>query len=247
MVFITGDTHGNFRRFTPDNFPEQKNLTKDDYVIICGDFGLWHDTPEEGYWFDWLHGKPFTTLFVDGNHENYDRLNAFPVTEWHGGQVHFVRPSIIHLMRGQVFEIDGSRFFTMGGAASHDIDAGILEYDDPQFDIKRRALDKQMALYRVNHISWWKEEMPSDIEYARAVKTLEANNWQVDYIITHCCPSSISDILGAGHYQPDRLTNFLETVKQRVEFKEWFFGHYHDDRPIGQQFCCLYKAIIELD
>lgn len=38
MVFATGDTHGNFLRFRPENFPEQKNMTKSDYVIICGDY-----------------------------------------------------------------------------------------------------------------------------------------------------------------------------------------------------------------
>ncbi len=38
MIYITGDTHGEFgRRFNTDVFPEQKEMTKDDYVIICGD------------------------------------------------------------------------------------------------------------------------------------------------------------------------------------------------------------------
>ena len=76
---------------------------------------------------DWLEGKPFTTLFVDGNHENFDRLYAYPVEEWHGGKVHKIRPSVIHMMRGQVFAIDGKSVFTFGGASSHDIDGGILE------------------------------------------------------------------------------------------------------------------------
>ena len=41
-IYITGDTHGDFRRFSADNFPEGKTLTKKDYVIICGDFGgIW--------------------------------------------------------------------------------------------------------------------------------------------------------------------------------------------------------------
>lgn len=40
MIYVTGDIHGNPRRFNTDNFPEQKEMTKDDYVIILGDFGL---------------------------------------------------------------------------------------------------------------------------------------------------------------------------------------------------------------
>lgn len=73
MVFATGDTHGNFLRFRPENFPEQKNMTKSDYVIICGDFGgVWDGSRKERQTLDWLESLPFTVLFVSGNHENSD-------------------------------------------------------------------------------------------------------------------------------------------------------------------------------
>ncbi len=39
MIFITGDCHGKFDKFDLNNFPEQAELTKEDYVLICGDFG----------------------------------------------------------------------------------------------------------------------------------------------------------------------------------------------------------------
>lgn len=126
MIFITGDTHGGFQRFSVDNFPQQKQMDRDDYVIITGDFGgVWDDSPKEAYWLKRLEEKPFTTLFADGNHENFDRLNEFPVQQWHGGKVHCIRPHILHLMRGQIFEINGITFFTMGGASSHDIQDGV--------------------------------------------------------------------------------------------------------------------------
>ena len=61
-------------------------------MIICGDFGgLWDGGQKDQHWLDWLAEKPFTTLFVDGNHENFDLLNALPEKEWHGGRVHEVR------------------------------------------------------------------------------------------------------------------------------------------------------------
>lgn len=85
MIYITGDCHREFGRFSTKNFPEQKEMTKDDFVIICGDFGgIWDkdkESKEEKYYLDWLAGKPFTTLFVDGNHENFDRLYSYPVVE----------------------------------------------------------------------------------------------------------------------------------------------------------------------
>lgn len=95
-IFITGDTHGDFRRFRTDIFYEQKELAKEDLVLICGDFGgVWDDGPTERYWLDWLEDKPFTTAFVSGNHENYELLATFPVEEWSGGQAQFLRPSVV--------------------------------------------------------------------------------------------------------------------------------------------------------
>lgn len=123
-IYITGDIHGSIsvgRRFNSKNFPIGKTLTKNDYVIIAGDFGLlWVGDREDRYWLNWLTNKPWTTLFIDGNHENFNLLEAYPVEEWKGGKVHKITPSIIHLMRGQIFELEGKKLFTFGGAASHD-------------------------------------------------------------------------------------------------------------------------------
>ena len=131
-VYISGDTHGDFNRFTTRNFPQLKGMNQDDYIIITGDLGgVWAGEQADRHRLDWLKDKPFTTLFVDGNHENFDLLNAYPEQQWHGGRVHAVRPHVLHLMRGQIFEIGGLTWFTMGGAASHDIDDGILDPAEP--------------------------------------------------------------------------------------------------------------------
>ena len=39
MIYITGDTHSDFTRFAEEKFPIQTEMTKDDCIIICGDFG----------------------------------------------------------------------------------------------------------------------------------------------------------------------------------------------------------------
>ena len=71
-IYVTGDIHAEPDRFNTENFPEQKELTHDDYMIICGDFGLvWaEDKESKGVLVldDWLEERPYTTLFVDGNH-----------------------------------------------------------------------------------------------------------------------------------------------------------------------------------
>ena len=120
-VYVTGDTHGSIdlAKLRPRRFEAGSRLTKDDYVIVAGDFGLvWDGSPSELETRDWLDARPWTTLFVDGNHENHELLASLPVEKWHGGLVHRVSGSILHLMRGQVFDLDGLSVFAMGGAAS---------------------------------------------------------------------------------------------------------------------------------
>ena len=193
-IFTTGDTHGNFERFRPEYFPEGQELTKEDVVLQLGDFGgVWFGDERDDEALDWLKGLPFTVAFVSGNHENYDALVKYPIENWHGGRVQPVRPHVLHLMRGQVFELAGRTFFTMGGAASHDIEDGILSLEDPNFERKYLTLKrKEHARFRIDHLSWWREELPSEEEYAEARRNLDAHGWAVDYILTHCAPTSIA-------------------------------------------------------
>ena len=222
MIYVTGDTHGNFRRFQPEYFPEQAGMTKNDMVIIAGDFGgVWFGDSRDDETLDWLERLPFTLAFVCGNHENYDALERYPVAEWHGGKVHRVRPHVLHLMRGQVFELESYRFFTMGGAKSHDTN------------------------HRINHISWWRQELPSDEEYIEALQNLERYNWQVDYIITHCAPTSIA-LMGSRHNEADRLTDFLQEVRERAKYYYWLFGHYHDNKAVDEKHILLWEQIVQI-
>lgn len=252
MIYITGDCHGDWRRFSSDNFPEQKGMTKDDFVIVCGDFGLWHDTKEERYNLKWLDEKPFTTLFVDGNHENFDRLysDEFEEIDFHGGRAHKIRESIYHLMRGQVFGLGGKSFFTFGGASSHDISGGILNPSDfkNHRDLMSRynRMTSKGKLVRINHETWWKEEMPSREEMQLSSKTLDECENKVDYIITHCCPQSVSDKFSDGFYKQDDLTLYFDEVAKKTDFGKWFFGHYHDDKIISDKFILLYEQIVLL-
>ena len=195
---------------------------------------------------DWLDCKSFTTLFVSGNHENFDRLMTYPVEEWHGGKIQKIRPSVIHLMRGQVYELEGKKLFTFGGASSHDIDGGILEPDDLDFKKKKKELDKGWKPYRINHLSWWKEELPSEEEMEEGRKNLQMYNNEVDFIVTHCASSSTAALLSHGMYKLDMLTDYLEEIRQNVKFKKWFFGHYHDNRNVNAQEILLWEQIIRI-
>lgn len=247
MVFVTVDCHGDFKRFSTDRFPIQKELTKDDYVIICGDFGgVWsykNESNQEKYWLKWLDKKPFTTLFVDGNHENFSRLYSYPIKEWHGGKVHEIRPSVLHLIRGEIFDINDKKFFAFGGARSHDIKDGILNMDEED---KIYRYNKMGAYFRIRNYSWWDLEMPTDEEMKNGLKNLEKSNFKVDYVITHCTSTITQALMSAGEFKPDKLTDYLQETKEKLNFKKWFFGHYHMNRQIDMQFICLYDQIMQI-
>ncbi len=253
MIYITGDTHGDFAgRFNADNFPEQKEMTKEDYVIICGDFGgIWDYEKESAYernWLDWFNTRNYTLLFIDGNHENFHRLYQYPKKEWHGGKVHEIRPSVLHLMRGQVYQLNGKTIFTFGGAASHDITGGILEMNDPDFKEKKKALDKGYLPYRINGKTWWKEELASEEEKEEGRRNLRACHYKVDYIISHECATRTKAILGgAGRFQGDEQSDYLEEIKQITDYKKWFFGHYHDNLNVNDKEIMLYEQVIRVE
>ena len=228
MIYVTGDTHGNIDigKLSRSNLLTQGiEPGEGDYLVICGDFGLVFSpegTAEERWWLNWLDKKPWTTLFVDGNHENFARLNALPEERWHGGRVHRVSDRVLHLMRGQLFEIEGKRFFTFGGAMSH----------DRQFRREGR--------------SWWPEEMPSDDEMKRGQETLDACGRRVDCVLTHCAPTLVQGRISPV-FLPDRATEYLQHVRDTTQFAHWYFGHYHVDADFADGFHALYERVIPLE
>ena len=243
MIWVTGDCHGEFNKFSSNRFPEGRKATKDDYVIICGDFGFWHDTPEQRYWFKWLNDKPWTTLFVDGNHENFDALNSLKVEEWNGGKVHRINDSIIHLMRGQVFTLQGLKFFTFGGAASHDVWDGIINTDKDGWLLKAKQWQKEGKVFRIDHYTWWKEEMPNDKEMEEGGNNLAVNNNKVDFIITHdCSVSTLVSMYGLHGCDANDLNYFLQEVQDGIDYKRWYFGHHHRDESFGKEIC-IYERV----
>ena len=219
-IFVCGDIHADISHISKRAMKKQNiMLTENDYLIILGDFGgVWYYPESRFYKQDvylqkWLSKQPWTTLFVDGNHENHDLLNQYPIEEWNGGNVHhIVKDKIIHLMRGQIFNIDGKTIFTMGGAQSHDMEI------------------------RQEWINWWRAELPSFQEYETAINNLEKNNWKVDYVLTHCCSSSgAKELLQEKYNSADEslLEAFFEGLTKNLTYDRWYCGHYHMNKNIS--------------
>lgn len=229
MLYVTGDTHGRRERFSSNSIIDQ-TLTKGDRIIVCGDFGyLFECKDSEDEFLDFLATKPYEILWIDGNHENFDLINEYPEEVWYGGKIHVIRrdcdgqPKIVHLMRGQIYEIDGQNIFTFGGGYSMD------------------------RYLRINGETWWPEEMPTEEEMKEAVINLSKYKNCIDYIITHVAPEDTMNIFYPNHTGEKELNNFLEYIRENVVYKHWYFGHLHCDRDLWRNQTILWFQLRKLE
>ncbi len=231
-IFVTGDLHGHIdiNKLSSKHWREGKDLSKDDYLIILGDFGLiWYEdfNVEEKYWVKWLNDKPWTTLFIDGNHENFNLLEKLPEKEMFGGSVGAFQSSIFHLKRSQVYIINNKKFLTIGGADS---------------------IDKNN---RIKDLSWWPQEIITEKNILDALVNIQKYNCEVDYILTHCAPVEWArNLTKLFVYQPGFSEEMLSIFKKvsNIKFTQWLFAHYHNDIEDSYQkiWKSLYQEIIEL-
>lgn len=220
MIFVTGDTHGEID-FAKLNDLKKKRVTRDDILIICGDVGVcWseHDLPRMVQMYESIG---CTIFFVDGNHENFTMLEFnFSIVHRYGAKMHQISKYIYHVLRGEIMEIFGISFLCIGGA--HSID----------------------RMYRLPFISWWPDEEISNDDVKNAIANLEKYHNKVDYVISHCCDTNT--VYGTFGFRGDDSSNQLQFIDKIVDYKHWYFGHYHFDHNISKKKTCLYKRILKL-
>ena len=181
-AYVTGDIHGGLDMQKLRDWELGDSLTSDDYLIVAGDFGFpWNFSAEECADIAWLESRPYTVLFVDGNHERFDYWEERPIEQWHGGLTQRLSDtsSVRRLTRGEIFELDGSTVFTMGGATS---------------------VDRE---YRVPDPGWERPDV-------------------------------------------DRLTGFLDELEDRLDYKRWYYGHFHRDGNPDERHTVLYDRIVRI-
>ena len=243
-IWMTGDCHASYGKFQKSSFPIQKHMDKSDYMIVGGDFGIWHDNAEERYNLDELSNRKFTTLFVDGNHENYSRLcteeyvkymrgeditgadqGEYPLLDMFGGKVQKIRDGVYHLLRGEIYTIHGKKILAFGGASSHDISDGILDRanfkSDEEFYETVYLWRKTRRMWRIKDVSWWPQEIPNEDEMRHCMENLAKHDFKVDYIVTHCAPEMMHRLM--GYDEPDACNKFLQQVAEKTTFSKWFF------------------------
>lgn len=247
-VYITGDCHGDwFKLLHPDFNAPNTNPQKGDYVIVCGDFGIWNNIGgKESMQLDMLEELDYNILFVSGNHENFDRLysDEFETVDFHGGKAQRIRKNVYHLLRGNVFELDGKKFFAFGGASSHDIKDGIIDPADfaCEEDLYNTCREWYNAgkMYRIKGMSWWERELPTQEEMDYGKQILKDHGNEVDYIVSHCLPQQAAAIFSRGGYKHDILTNYFDEIVEENKFTRWYCGHYHVEHTIMGKFVIMY-------
>ena len=121
---------------------------------------------------------------------------------------------------------------------------------DIDFDDDRRKAIRSNLPFRIKHESWWEQELPSEEELEEGRKNLAKHGYKVDYVLTHCCATKIQELVdkGPGHlYSTDVLTDFLQEVEEKLEYKHWYFGHYHMELDVDDKHSLLYHAIIPVE
>ncbi len=203
MVYLTGDTHGDLDRFKHGKL---RWLTKRDTVIVLGDFGfVWDGSKAEQKRLAWLCKRPYTILFLDGSHENYDLLAAYPIVlgdfgfVWDGSKAEqkrlawlCKRPYTILFLDGSHENYDllaaypteekfGGLVQHLGGNVYHVCRGSVLELEGQKY-LCFGGAESPDREEREPGVNWWPQEQPSDEEYARCEQNLAAAGGQVEYL-----------------------------------------------------------------
>ena len=158
MIYFISDIHEDINFYGLQEY--LKIATDDDLLIILGDVGLnFTDTEQNKTFTQKFLSINKNLAFIDGNHENFEYLNSYPMQSWNGGKVNRLTDKIVRLMRGNVYTIEGFKFFTFGGCKSSE-------------KWKEQGL-------------WHFGEEPTIKECDFAKENLKKHGNKVDFVLTH--------------------------------------------------------------
>ena len=221
-IYITGDTHGDFRRI--EEFCERMDTTKEDTMIVLGDAGINFNPGRNLVLKDYLSSLPITFFCIHGNHERRpESMPSYTETTWHGGKVYleYDYPRLLFAKDGEVYDLDGKKAIAIGGAYS---------------------VDKYMRLeneYVTGIRSWWEDEQPSDEIKRRVEDKLDSLNWKVNFVLSHTVPlryiPTETFLSCVDQSKVDRSTEeWLGEIEEKLSYEKWYAGHYHTDKRIDK-------------
>lgn len=222
-LLITGDTHGqiDIGKLTTKRFLLQKELTKDDILIVLGDWGaIWYGNKKDNYMLKWWESKPWTTFIVLGNHCNYDAIEQLPKNEMFGAPVRRVSDSVIIAESGFIYNLCGKSCLVVNGADSTD------------------------KAFRIEGKSWWPQEQITEKDFLTAKENLQLCDNKVDCLLTHTGGCAVARELG---FNPTISDEWVDKVMGLIQSPyQHFCGHYHINRFTSSGSRILYDDIILL-
>ena len=118
-IAFAGDWHGNAA--CAGVAIEAASRHQAEVLVQLGDFGIWPGLAGEGYLAEVSRQAELAgmhLLVVDGNHEDFDRLESLPLDPDTG--LRELAPHLWHLPRGSRWQWANLRFGALGGATSLD-------------------------------------------------------------------------------------------------------------------------------
>lgn len=214
MIYITGDTHGEFRRII--DFCDRMETTRDDVMIILGDAGInFAGYPRDGWKKQLLARLPLIIFCIHGNHEKRpETIKSYKTTTFHGGTAwyEYDYPNILFAKDGEIYDFDGKKCIAIGGAYSVD------------------------KWYRLQMgYPWFDDEQPSDEIKKYVESQLAKNEWKIDVVLSHTLPFEYMPIdlfiSGIDQSTVDNSTEYwLSDIEIKLNYKWWYAGHYHTSR-----------------
>lgn len=218
MIYITGDTHGQFERI--ENFCRRYGTGKDDVMIILGDAGInFSGGLRDQIKKEYLESLSVTIFAIHGNHERRPwTIDSYQEKRWHGGVVYYEKeyPSLLFAKDGEIFDLDGKKAIVIGGAYS---------------------IDKMVRL--IYGYGWWPDEQPSEEIKQYVESQLDRLNWKVGVVLSHTTPLKYEPIevflAGIDQSKVDKSTEeWLDRIEDRLKYEKWYCGHYHTEKKIDR-------------
>lgn len=86
------------------------------------------------------------------------------------------------------------------------------------------------------------------MDHCRA--SLNRVGWRADYVVTHEAPAALARELcreRGREYRGDQLQTFLGELDGRLDYRAWFFGHYHGDEWRDDRHRLVYRDIVPIE
>ena len=257
-IYITGDTHGQvIERFSYRQHPDLRNLTTEDFMFILGDFGqpfgkAFYKQAQNTFRF--LNDKPWTTIVIGGNHDDYDYWESCPQVSLCGGiarQATFDNEtySVFFIDHITIFNINDEHILCIPKAESHDI-WNLLDPEDENYKMQVRQLKRTGQFFRVKHVTWWPQEKMNVEENMNFMEQHEDEHFTI--ILSHDAPGKINDFFASdlSRLKSTEGERYLEMLRQHLNFDAWFHGHYHVDATWPSRYddriSCVYYNILQV-